>query len=505
MARCQYGLDSKLLRALTSGDEAVVEELLMTRHGDGHSRKGGLLLISVQLDAATTDAAAPPRQGEEGPSGLHGVTTSGSTALHLVASRGHAGLARRVCELAPSLVAARDGCLETPLHHAAKAGHREVAACLLSAMRRADADATLRATNRLGATALYEAVRNGHAETVELLATEAPELAALTTDDGVSPLYLAAMTGSAKMGPALLSKADSSGKTPLHYAVSHGQDGVLLLLLNAEASLARVSDNQGLFPNPRAVVKNCLYWTRAPVTLGTVGDHVHLHSRMSRITPATDEDHHKDIDGITATTTIASVLIATVTFAAVFTVPGGYVADDHPRAAGTAVLARRFAFRAFVASDALAFLCSIVATCFLVYGGARQVPPAQRRLYQWPASGLLPPAAQLMVAAFAFGVHAVLGEANRWLVTLIYVLALAAVLLCFPGIWAPLYVGKAIWRRAGWRGLINVHRRPASFQELFWLFTTSFLFKNLVRPLLAVLIAVAFLVSVALNIALPDY
>ncbi|KAF8700439.1 hypothetical protein HU200_034379 [Digitaria exilis] len=334
----------------------------------------------------------------------------------------------------------------------------------------ADADAALRATNRLGATALYEAVRNGDAETVQLLATEAPELAALTTDDGgVSPLYLAAMNGSAKMvrallrrspdgttspvasfagpegrtalhaaaakskeivqeilaweqGPALLSKADSSGKTPLHYAVSHSQHGVLLLLLNAEASLARVPDNQELvdgkgrnflhcaiehdqenvvrffcrddrlaillnamdyegntplhlavkcghprmvssllqtvtvdvgitnrdgltaadlayshlepglqyFLNPRAVVKNCLYWTRAPVTLGTGGNHVQLHSRMSKITPATGhEDDHKDIDGITATTTIASVLIATVTFAAAFTVPGGYAADDH--------------------------------------------------------------------------------------------------------------------------------------------------------------------------------
>jgi hypothetical protein len=33
-----------------------------------------------------------------------------------------------------------------------------------------------------------------------------------------------------------------------------------------------------------------------------------------------------------------------------------------------------------------------------------------------------------MVAAFAFGIHAVVGEANRWLVTLVYVLALAAVL-----------------------------------------------------------------------------
>jgi hypothetical protein len=90
---------------------------------------------------------------------------------------------------------------------------------------------------------------------------------------------------------------------------------------------------------------------------------------MSKTTPATDDDGRKDTDGITATATIASVLIATVTFAAAFTVPGDYVADDRPRA-GTAVLARRLAFRAFVASDAMAFLCSIVATCFLVYGGA---------------------------------------------------------------------------------------------------------------------------------------
>ncbi|KXG36380.1 protein ACCELERATED CELL DEATH 6 isoform X3 [Sorghum bicolor] len=395
------------------------------------------------------------------------------------------------------------------------AGHREVAACLLSAMRAGGASAdALRARNGLGATALYEAVRNGHAETVVLLATEAPELAAMTTDGGVSPLYLAAMTGSVEMvrallrpapdgtpslasfagpegrtalpaaaskskeivqeileseqGLALLPRADLSGKTPLHYALlSHRQHGVVSLLLSAEASLARVSDNEdrrrrnflhcaiehnqegvvrficrdgmfaillnamdyegntplhlavkyghprmvsfllqtmsvevgitnvdGLTPadlayshlepglhyflNPRAVVKNCLYWTRAPVT---GEDHVRLHSRMSTTTtPAMDEDP-KDIDGITATATIASVLIATVTFAAAFTVPGGYVADDHPRA-GTAVLARRLAFRAFVASDTMAFLCSIVATCFLVYGGAGQVPRGQRRLYQ---------------------------------------------------------------------------------------------------------------------------
>lgn len=247
MAGSQHGLDSELLRALTSGDEARVEELL-ARESDGHSRTDAGVAINVQLGAATTGAEAPlqsPWQGEAA-SGLLGVTRSGSTALHLVASRGHAGLARRVCELAPSLVATRDGGLDTPLHCAAKAGHREVAACLLSAMRRAggaSADA-LRVRNGLGATALYEAVRNGHAETVVLLATEAPELAAMTTtDDGVSPLYLAALTGSVEMvrallrptpdgTPSLASFAGPEGRTALHAAASRSK-GMAKNLLDA--------------------------------------------------------------------------------------------------------------------------------------------------------------------------------------------------------------------------------------------------------------------------------
>ena len=46
----------------------------------------------------------------------------------------------------------------------------------------------------------------------------------------------------------MLTKVDSLGETPLHYAAAHRQHGVISLLLHAEASLARVSDNEGLFP-----------------------------------------------------------------------------------------------------------------------------------------------------------------------------------------------------------------------------------------------------------------
>jgi hypothetical protein len=52
---------------------------------------------------------------------------------------------------------------------------------------------------------------------------------------------------------------------------------------------------------------------------------------------------------------IGSVLIATVTFGATFAVPGGYIADDHS-SGGSPILARRYAFDAFIVSNTLAFI-----------------------------------------------------------------------------------------------------------------------------------------------------
>lgn len=101
----------------------------------------------------------------------------------------------------------------------------------------------------------------------------------------------------------------------------------------------------------------CLWWVREPFSLDHRALHIHdLH--------ALDDEPSEQQDNMTKNITIGSVLIATVAFAAAFTLPGGVVADDHPRA-GTATLANRFAFRAFVVTDTMAFLYSIMATCAL--------------------------------------------------------------------------------------------------------------------------------------------
>ncbi|XP_034579741.1 protein ACCELERATED CELL DEATH 6 isoform X1 [Setaria viridis] len=625
----QMMLSPELLQVLTAGNAARLMEVLSSE-----GQTNGDVAIDVQPAAPT--AVAPPGQATSS-SCLLGVTSNGNTALHLAASRGHAELAALLCEKAPSLVATRNRDLDTPLHCAAKAGHREVAACLLSAMRAGgeEAAAALRARNCLGATALYEAVRHRSVVLVDLLMTEAPELSSLAAEDGLSPLYLATSIGSLQMvrrivrpsldgtpspasysgpkgrtalhsavfvfreiaqemtreilkwepeGPALLTKVDSSGRTPLHLAIIYEQLDVIGLLLDVPTSdkQARTSDHRGLFPihtaamvgstriidklvekcpdycemvddqgrnflhcaiehnqetvvrhicqnytsavllnamdydgntpfhlavkyifprivtlllqtviveigvtnkdgltardlglrglvrgrlyfplDPLWIVVHCLRWSGA-----SVADPYLLVDNVP--TGAEEETSHEDYD--TKSGTIGSVLIATVAFAAAFTVPGGFVADDHPNA-GTAILARRFAFRAFVVSDTMAFVCSVVATSFLIFGGAREIPRNRRRTYNRAAPLLVSMGAVSMITAFAFGFDLVLGNANRGLVVFVYLACLFTVVQS-SGVWFatdPVGLVTAVHRRAGWRGLFNVHQRPSGLREWFLL------------------------------------
>uniref|UniRef100_A0A6J0PCY8 Protein ACCELERATED CELL DEATH 6-like n=1 Tax=Elaeis guineensis var. tenera TaxID=51953 RepID=A0A6J0PCY8_ELAGV len=96
---------------------------------------------------------------------------------------------------------------------------------------------------------------------------------------------------------------------------------------------------------------------------------------------------------------VVSVLVATVTFAAAFTVPGGYIADDHP-GRGTAVLAKDRAFNWFLASDFFAFVSSTTATFLFAFTEALVVDKHFRRLGLSLAVGALFVAIGGMFCAF---------------------------------------------------------------------------------------------------------
>lgn len=109
---------------------------------------------------------------------------------------------------------------------------------------------------------------------------------------------------------------------------------------------------------------------------------------------------------------ISSALVATVTFAAAFTMPGGYRGDDHANG-GTPTLAGSYAFDAFLVANTLAFCCSVLATFSLIYSGLASIGLYTRFRYFIISVALLRSSSRSLVVAFALGVYVVVAPVAR--------------------------------------------------------------------------------------------
>ena len=109
---------------------------------------------------------------------------------------------------------------------------------------------------------------------------------------------------------------------------------------------------------------------------------------------------------------IVDALIATVTFAAGTTVPGGFVQDG--RNAGSAILMKNDSFKAFIIIDAIAMLLSTSALFIYVimptWPHSTRVTFAVRRFCYYIATFLSIFAMSALVLAFATGTYAVLAH-----------------------------------------------------------------------------------------------
>lgn len=151
---------------------------------------------------------------------LKGITAEGSTPLHIAASHGHLQLVELICNQDKSLLKARNSLLDTPLICAARSGHVDVVGYLAehaSANLEAEDDPVLRARNLDGATAMHEAVRNGHAPVLEKLMSMDRGIAALVDARGLSPLYLAVVSNRADMVDILIGEAPDGVKSPASF------------------------------------------------------------------------------------------------------------------------------------------------------------------------------------------------------------------------------------------------------------------------------------------------
>ncbi|KAF9892168.1 hypothetical protein FE257_002574 [Aspergillus nanangensis] len=184
---------------------------------------------------------------------LEAKTTNGRTALWLAADQGQLD-AMRFLIAAQAKVNARADNQMTPLHAAAKLGNPAGVGILISS------GADIEAKDGIMMGALHYACEAGHLDAVELLLNNKANIN-VRGSDCRTPLICAAATGQVHITRLLLKKkastqdVDDNSMTALHWAVSNGHTEVVDILSQRKGSLT-AKDNAGRTALHLAVIES---------------------------------------------------------------------------------------------------------------------------------------------------------------------------------------------------------------------------------------------------------
>nr|XP_048322961.1 protein ACCELERATED CELL DEATH 6-like [Ziziphus jujuba var. spinosa] len=239
----------------------------------------------------------------------HLLTPHKSTILHIhINSRSDhdifkpiSSFVEEILAMCPSLLKMSDARGDTPLHRAARKGDAPAVKALIKCRKNLEQDTErgvqglrtemLRTKNKKGDTALHEAVRFCHLDVAEILSEEDNDI---------------------------LCYGNEAGQTPLHLAIKRRHRPFVLQMLDKYRELQ--------IPDCLIAMAELFCMKRSFPKMKTFEEAIDV---TTSFTPETD----KAIE----LTLVAATLIATVTFAAGFTLPGGYVSDKGPQQ-GSAVL-----------------------------------------------------------------------------------------------------------------------------------------------------------------------
>ncbi|XP_020571679.1 ankyrin repeat-containing protein ITN1-like [Phalaenopsis equestris] len=316
---------------------------------------------------------------------------NGYDPLHIAAKHGDFDVLKELLKAFPELAMTVDLSNTTPLHTAASQGHLEIVYLLL------EVDNSLaKITRSNGKTALHSAARNGHLEVVKLLLDKDSGISCRHDNKGQTALHMAVKGHNLevveellKHQPSLVNVLDMKGNTALHMATRKGRPQIVMTLLNFKETDTRVINRSGetaLDTAERAgnseivalLKKHGLQSARtirpthaAHELKQTVSDIKHgVHSQLQHthqtskhvlgIAKRLKKLHREGLNNAINSTTVVAVLIATVAFAAIFTVPGQYADSISPGVSlGEANIAHQMAFMIFFIFDSVALFISL--------------------------------------------------------------------------------------------------------------------------------------------------
>uniref|UniRef100_M4DZ05 PGG domain-containing protein n=1 Tax=Brassica campestris TaxID=3711 RepID=M4DZ05_BRACM len=317
---------------------------------------------------------------------------NGFDPFHVAAKQGHLEVLKKLLETFPNLAMTTDLSCTTALHTAATQGHIDVVNLLLET----DSNLAKIAKNN-GKTALHSAARMGHVEVVKSLIGNDPSIGFRTDKKGQTALHMAVkgqndeiVVELVKPDVAVLSVEDNKGNTPLHIATNKGRVKIVQCLVSFEGINLNPINKAGDTPLDIAekigngelvsVLKEAGAATAkdlgkpqnpAKQLKQTVSDIKHevqsqlqqsrqTGVRVQKIAKRLKKLHISGLNNAINSATVVAVLIATVAFAAIFTIPGQYEEDPSKGALlGQAHIANRAPFLVFFIFDSLALFISL--------------------------------------------------------------------------------------------------------------------------------------------------
>ncbi|KAH9764610.1 ANK REP REGION domain-containing protein [Citrus sinensis] len=365
--------DTALHEAVQSGSLDVVKILLGADPAFPYSANGsGETPLYLAAARAHKEISAEilqkcPSPAHEGP--------NGKTALH-------AAVCSRSCEKFDQRK--RPTRLDS-LHYAAYIDRFGFFGILIL---RADKSAALIADKDRKMTALHLAAGQGNSWIARQIIDHCPECCELVDDRGWNVLHFAMVSFSIRQLKRLLNKypvvrnlifeKDEKGNTPFHVLAAvcphPGNDGYDIVPWKIAKGYYQAVNKQNIsvehinrygFPELEKEIEKL---SKADGSGNYPDCVVKINKNKKRAFYPFWEYLEENVFGVEKASEyhlVVAALIATVTFAAAFTLPGGYKSDteDGPNR-GTAILNKNVAFQAFVISDAIAMVLSLSAVLF---------------------------------------------------------------------------------------------------------------------------------------------
>ncbi|XP_075523653.1 ankyrin repeat-containing protein At5g02620-like [Primulina tabacum] len=358
------------------------------------------------------------------PSLIMTTDVTNSTALHTAAAQGHVHVVNLLLDIDSNLakIARNNG--KTVLHTAARMGHLEVVKSLLKKDR-----STGFRTDRKGQTALHMAVKGQNVDIVMELIKPDPTVLKLEDNKGNTALHIGTRKGRIQIVRCLivnegidLNATNSSGETPLDIASKFETPELVTILKEAGALHSK---DHG---KPQSAAK------QLKQTVSDIKHDVQSQLQQSRqtgfrvrkIAKKVKKLHLEGLNNAINSATVVAVLIATVAFAAIFTVPGQYVEKKtNGFALGEANIANNAAFVVFFLFDSFALFISLAVV--LVQTSVVVIEHQAKKQLVFVINKLMWLACLFISIAFISLTYIVVGAHEKWLA--IYATVLGSIIM----------------------------------------------------------------------------